>query len=44
MGSYPADESIVFNGGDTSVKDVWIEYVSDGNAVLAEPEDYMTVR
>ena len=44
MESYPADENIVFNGGDTTVKDTWTGYVSDGNAVLAEPEDYMTLR
>ena len=44
MEAYPADETIVFDGGDITVEDTWIEYVSDGNAVLAEPEDYMTVR
>ena len=44
MESYPADENIVFDGGDTTVKDTWTGYVSDGNAVLAEPEDYMTLR
>ena len=25
-------------------EDTWTGYVSDGNAVLAEPEDYMTLR
>ena len=44
MEAYPADENMVFEGGNTSVKDTWMEYVSDGNAVLAEPEDYMTLR
>ena len=44
MEAYPADENIVFDGGDTTVKDTWTEYVSDGNAILAEPEDYMTLR
>ena len=44
MEAYPADDNTVFEGGDTSVKDTWMEYVSDGNAILAEPEDYMTLR
>ena len=44
MEAYPADENIVFDRGDTTVKDTWTEYVSDGNAILAEPEDYMTLR
>ena len=42
--AYPADEDVVFVGGDTTVKNTWIEYVSDGAAVLAEPEDYITLR
>ena len=29
---------------DTFVKDTWTGYVSDGDAILAEPEDYMTLR
>ena len=44
MEAYPADDNIVFDGGNTSVDDTWTGYVSDGNAVLAEPEDYMTLR
>ena len=44
MEAYPADENIVFDGGDTSVEDTWTTYVSDGNAILAEPEDYITLR
>ena len=44
MEAYPAGDSIVFEGGDTTVKNTWIEYISDGNAILAEPEDYMTLR
>ncbi|WP_461823228.1 hypothetical protein [Blautia stercoris] len=43
MEAYPA-EVILFIDGDTSVKDTWTEYVSEGDAVLAEPEDYMTLR
>ena len=41
---HPADENIVFDGEDTFVKDTWTGYVSDGDAILAEPEDYMTLR
>ena len=44
MEAYPTDENIVFDGEDTTVKDTWIENVSDGNTVLAEPEDYLTLR
>ena len=44
MEAYPADDNIVFDGGDTFVKDTWIGYISDGDAILAEPEDYMTLR
>ena len=44
MNAYPADENIVFDGEDTFVKDTWTGYVSDGDAILAEPEDYMTLR
>lgn len=44
MEAYPADENMVFEGGDTFVKDTWTEYVSNGNAILAEPEDYINVR
>ena len=44
MEAYPADENIVFEGGDTTVKDTWTGHISDGDAILAEPEDYMTLR
>ena len=44
MEAYPTKENIVFDGGDTSVEDTWTTYVSDGNAILAEPEDYITLR
>ena len=44
MEAYPAEEGIVFDGGNPTVETTWIEYVSDGNAVLAEPEDYINVR
>ena len=44
MEAYPADENMVFEGEDTTVKDTWTGYISDGDAILAEPEDYMTLR
>ena len=44
METYPVDENLIFDGGATSVKDTWTAYVSGGNAVLAEPEDYITLR
>ncbi len=44
MEAYPTEEHAVFTGGDTSVEDTWIEYVLEGDAILAEPEDYMTLR
>ena len=44
MKAYPADENIVFDGADTTVKDTWTESVSESNAVLAEPKDYITLR
>ena len=44
MEAYLAADSAAFEGGDTSVKDTWMEYVSDGKAVLAEPKDYLTLR
>ena len=44
MEAYPIDDNIVFDGEDTFVKDTWTGYISDGDAILAEPEDYMTLR
>ena len=44
MKAYPAEENIVFDGADTTVKDTWTESVSESNAVLAEPKDYITLR
>ena len=44
MEAYPADENIVFDAADTTVEDTWTESVSENNAVLAEPKDYMTLR
>ena len=44
MEAYPADENIVFDGGNTFVKETWTGYISNGDAVLAEPEDYINLR
>ena len=44
MEAYPADEHVGFDAGNSFAKDTWTDYVSDGNAVLAKPEDYMTLR
>ena len=44
MEAYPTEDKLVFEKDDTFVKDTWKGYVSDGNAVLAEPEDYINVR
>ena len=44
MKAYPADANVVFEEGDSTVEDTWTGYVSDGDAVLAEPEGYMTLR
>ena len=41
MESYPAGKNIVFDG---EVKDTWTKCVLKGDAVLANPEDYMTLR
>ena len=37
-------EGDMFEGGDTLVKDTWIDYVLGDDAVLAEPEPYITLR
>lgn len=34
----------MFEGGDTFVKDTWINYVLGDDAVLAETESYITLR
>ena len=41
MESYPAGKNIIFDG---EVKDTWTKCVLKGDAVLAKPEDYMTLR
>ena len=37
-------EGDMFEGGDTFVKDTWINYVLGDDAVLAKPESYITLR
>ncbi len=44
MEVYPSDDNIVFGEENTYVKDTWLKYISEGDAILAEPEDYMTLR
>lgn len=38
-----ADESRVFEKGESNVKTEWIQFVTEGGAVLAEPENYITL-
>ena len=38
------DEDSTFEAEDTVVKDTWMNYVLEGDVVLAEPEDYITLR
>ena len=44
MEADPAGKNIVFDSEDISVKDTWTGHISEGNVILAEPEDYMTLR
>ena len=44
MEAYPTEDNIVFDVGDTTVKDTWTGYVLKDDAILAEPEDYINVR
>ena len=44
MEADPAGKNIVFDSGDISVKDTWTGHISEGNVILAEPEDYITLR
>ena len=39
-----ADKSGISMDGDAWVKNTWRDYVSGGKAVLAEPENYITLR
>ena len=44
MDALLAGGSGVSAGEDAWVKDTWRDYVSGGDAALAEPENYMTLR
>ena len=44
MEPFLSSEGDMFEGGDTFVKDTWINYVLGDDAVLAEPESYITLR
>ena len=44
MESFLADKDSTFEAEDTTVKDTWMNYVLEGDVVLAEPEDYITLR
>ena len=44
MAALPADENGTSADGDAWVKDIWRDYVLGGGAVLAEPENYITLR
>ena len=44
MESLLADKDSTFEEEDTEVKDTWMNYVLEGDVVLAEPEDYITLR
>ena len=44
MESLITDKDSTFEAEDTVVKDTWMNYVLEGDVVLAEPEDYITLR
>ena len=44
MESLLADKDSTFEAEDTTVKDTWMNYVLEGDVVLAESEDYITLR
>ena len=44
MESLLDDKDSTFEAEDTVVKDTWMNYVLEGDVVLAEPEDYITLR
>ncbi len=44
MESLLADKDSTFEAEDTVVKDTWMNYVLEGDVILAEPEDYITLR
>ena len=44
MEPFLSSEGDMFEGGDTFVKDTWIDYVLEDDAVLEKPEPYITLR
>ena len=44
MTPFLTDEDHGFAKEEQQVKDTWVDYVLQGNAVLAEPEQYITLR
>ena len=44
MAPFLTDENHGFTEEKQRVKDTWVNYVLQGNAVLAEPEQYITLR
>ena len=44
MAPFLTDEDHEFTEEEQRVKDTWVDYVLQGNAVLAEPEQYITLR
>ena len=44
MAPFLTDENHGFTEEEQRVKDTWVNYVLQGNAVLAEPEQYITLR
>ena len=44
MAPFLTDEDHGFTEEEQRVKDTWVNYVLQGNAVLAEPEQYITLR
>ena len=44
MTPFLTDEDHGFTKEEQQVKDTWVDYVLQGNAVLAEPEQYITLR
>ena len=44
MASFLTDGDHGFTKEEQQVKDTWVDYVLQGNSVLAEPEQYITLR
>ena len=42
--SFLADENRVFTQGEERVKDMWLNHVNAGGAMLAQPESYIILK